>query len=186
MIDVILGTADDLRRWNALIAGAAFRAIASESVVCDFGILYTRSDQTTLLQCRLLEKVLLAKQLPVSRKALVVQLGMAFAALQAFCVPCALQHLENEAVQDQFVAGAAFRYCCCAFDSSEIKIQGKEVLRKYCVHFQCYMRPQPGSFSCFSSLFLEIEVAQVRYDLDNIARVCFGCIAIAEHEVDVV
>lgn len=61
----------------------------------------------------LLEKVFFAKQLAVSRKTLVVQLRMAFAALQTFRMPCPLKHLENEAIEDQFVTGAAFWYRGC-------------------------------------------------------------------------
>lgn len=60
-----------------------------------------------------LEKVLLAEQLTIPGEALVVQLGMALAALQTLGVPRALQHLQYEPVQDQLVAAAALRYRRC-------------------------------------------------------------------------
>lgn len=47
----------------------------------------------TLHEIYLLEKVLFAEQLAIAGKAFVIQLGMAFATLQALGVPSPLQHL---------------------------------------------------------------------------------------------
>ena len=61
----------------------------------------------------LLEEVLLAEDLAISSETLVAQLSTALAALQALSVPRAIQHLQDEAVQNQLLTATTLRDAGC-------------------------------------------------------------------------
>jgi hypothetical protein len=60
-----------------------------------------------------LEEVLLAEDLAISSETLVAQLSTALAALEALGVPRAVQHLQDEAVQNQLLTAPALGDAGC-------------------------------------------------------------------------
>lgn len=123
MIDVVLGATHHLGGRYAHITSGTLRTITSVRpehwqrgngrFSLNRSTNIERLDATAVREIYLLEEVLLAEQLPVPGEALIVQLGVALAALQALRMPSPLQHLQYKAIQDQLVAAATLRYRCC-------------------------------------------------------------------------
>lgn len=132
MIDIVLGASHHLGGRDTHITSGTFRTITSvrpEHWQRHKGKIFitkaNRNKEFTPYTLRvlagrtggvreiyLLEEVLLTEELPVPGKALVVQLRMTLAALQALGMPGPLQHLQYKAIQDQFVAATTLRYRC--------------------------------------------------------------------------
>lgn len=55
-----------------------------------------------------LEEIVLAEDLTVSGETLVTELPTTFAAFKALRVPCPVQHLQDEAVQNQLLTASTF------------------------------------------------------------------------------
>lgn len=64
------------------------------------------------VRCHSLEEILLAVDAVAPAEALLRQLRLAVAALQALAVPVAIQHFEDEAVDDVLIAACAHRDFC--------------------------------------------------------------------------
>jgi hypothetical protein len=60
-----------------------------------------------------LEEVLLAEDLTITGETLVAELPATLAALEALRVPRSVQHLQDEAVQNQFLAASTLRDAGC-------------------------------------------------------------------------
>jgi len=89
----------------------------------------------TLLICSeySLEEVLLAEDLAISSETLVAQLSTALTALEALGVPRAVQHLQDEAVQNQLLTPTTLGDAGCKEESTRYKM----------LHFS--VRSHPGS-----------------------------------------
>jgi hypothetical protein len=77
-----------------------------------------------------LEEIVLAEDLTVSGETLVTELPTTFAALEALGVPRPVQHLQDEAVQNQLLATPAF------WDAGCNKGNARYNISRYC--HPCY------------------------------------------------
>lgn len=78
-----------------------------------------------------LEEVLLAEDLAISSETLVAQLSTALTALEALGVPRAVQHLQDEAVQNQLLTSTTFGDAGCKEESTRYKMLHFSVRSQY-------------------------------------------------------
>lgn len=113
--------------------------IINQNVFLHYSLLRSTSSfigrQVTLHEIYLLEEVLFAEQLAIAGKAFVIQLGMAFATLQALGVPSPLQHLQYETVQDELMTASALRYCGCNKTTNPFQLTGNNSKHFTLFHF---------------------------------------------------